>query len=150
MEEEEKMFERAFDRLLGIGVSIVIALLLCLLLSSCGTTKYVPVETIRTDTIYKAKEIHDSIHVRDSIYVNKWTAGDTVYLERTKWRTQYVEHLKTDTIHEWRIDSVQIPYPVPAHFTWWQRVCIDYGKIMFGVSVAAVAVAAFVLLRRKE
>ena len=51
-------------------------LLAALLLCSCGSIRFVPVERVRTDTTYLTRVRHDSIYVRDSIFV--YQKGDSV------------------------------------------------------------------------
>ena len=63
----------------GMFLAIVIVVLLMLCLTSCTTTKYVPMETVKTDTLFKARKDsirfityyarEDSVHVRDSVAV---------------------------------------------------------------------------------
>ena len=59
---------------LVVGLS---AMLWSILLSSCGNIRYVPVETVRTDSVYNTVYRRDSIYMRDSVYV--LDKGDTVY-----------------------------------------------------------------------
>ena len=59
---------------LAVGLS---AMLWSILLSSCGNIRYVPVETVRTDSVYNTVYRRDSIYMRDSVYV--LDKGDTVY-----------------------------------------------------------------------
>lgn len=148
--EVERLFERTLDKMLGIWLSVVVGILICLLLGSCRSIKYVPVETVRTDTLYQSKVERDSIHVHDSVFVNKYVKGDTVFVEKEKWKKQYIERYKTDTLYNTKIELRDVPVVVEKPLSWWEKACVDYGKIMFGVSVAAVAVSAFVLLRRKD
>lgn len=75
-------------------------IILCLLLTGCKTTQYVPVEVTKVE--YINKETKDSIYVRDSIFVKE--KNDTVFLE--KYRLVYKDKLIHDTII--RVDS--IPY----------------------------------------
>lgn len=112
------------------------------LLGSCTTTKYVTVPEVHTDTLMVTQHSRDSIYVHDSIWVNQWQAGDTIYRERTKWRTQYVERLSHDTIYRARVDSVPTPYPVikevPATLTWWQTFRLHMGDIalaLLGITI---------------
>ena len=116
---------------------IVGFLLAVLLLGSCTTTKYVTVPEVHTDTLMVMQHSRDSIYVHDSIWVNQWQAGDTIYRERTKWRTQYVERLSHDTIYQSKTDSVPTPYPVikevPADLTWWQTFRLHLGDIALAV-----------------
>ena len=103
------------------------------LLGSCTTTKYVTVPEVHTDTLRVTQHSRDSIYVHDSIWVNQWQAGDTIYRERTKWCTQYIERLSHDTIYKSKTDSVPQPYPVevkvPADLTWWQTFRLHLGDI---------------------
>lgn len=91
-------------------VAMMIGAGVCALLGSCTTTKYVTVPEYHTDTLLVNHTTRDSIWVHDSVWVNQWQAGDTVYLTRDRWHTQYVEKERHDTIYKSRTDS--IPYPV--------------------------------------
>ncbi len=88
-----------------IYIWIAVAIALLLLFGSCRSIRYVPVETIRTDSIYLTVHERDSIHIKDSVYVkekrrfsllvNKW---HIVYRDRTIRDTVYIEKEKEDTI----------------------------------------------------
>lgn len=81
-------------------------LLAALLLCSCGSIRFVPVDRVKTDTTYLTKVRHDSIYVRDSIYV--YQRGDTVtktvdrlrYLYRDRVDTVYISRTDTLTVHD--------------------------------------------------
>lgn len=77
-------------------------------LTGCKTTEYVPVETVRTDTVYIAHIVTDSVYQHDSIYIHE--KGDTVWYER--WHTQYRDRLRIDTVYQARVDTIAKPYPV--------------------------------------
>jgi hypothetical protein len=108
----------------GIGVMLLMALLW---LTSCTTTKYVPVETVRTEYITKHDSVfhRDSVYLHDSVYIH--AIGDTVWYE--KWHTRYVDRIheviKTDTMI--KLDSIQVPYPVERKLSKWEQVKLDYG-----------------------
>ena len=87
---------------------IILTLLVCWALSGCKTTEYVPVETVRTDTLYVAHIVTDSVYQHDSIYIHE--KGDTVWYER--WHTQYRDRLRIDTVYQARVDTITKPYPV--------------------------------------
>ena len=112
-------------------------LLLGALFSSCTTTKYVPVETVRTDTTYISKHQRDSIWLHDSIYMKEYQQGDTIYVLRDRWHTKYVEKQVRDTTYIHQTDSIPKPYPVevkvPRELTWWQRIRIYAGGIALSV-----------------
>ena len=103
-----------------------LAVLLLMSLAGCRGVKYVPVETVRTDSIYLNKLQRDSIVKYDSIYVRD--KGDTVWLE--KYRYVYRDRVVRDTVYVGRTDSVQVPYPVERELTRWQRFRMGMGDAM--------------------
>ena len=105
-----------------------------LLLVSCKTIQYVPVETVRTE--YKDHYIHDSIYVEKNDSSVTTVKNDTVTVEHWKirYRNRFTEVVDTFI----KTDSIQVPYPVPAQLTQWQKFYCDYGKIMLGVTLACI------------
>ena len=130
---------------------IVGFLLAVLLLGSCTTTRTVIVPEVHTDTLMVTQHSRDSIYVHDSVWVNQWQAGDTIYRERTKWRTQYIERLSHDTIYRARVDSIPAPYPVikevPADLSWWQTFRLHLGDI--ALALLAITILLMVAKWRK-
>lgn len=124
-------------------IGIVVLLFLGALFSGCQTIRYVPVEKVRTDTLYQKVVQRDSIHVHDSVTIRE--KGDTVMIEH--WRTQWRDRLLRDTVYRSRVDSVQVPYPVEKKLTRWQSFCIDYGKLTLGASVMLVVFIIIWLVR---
>ena len=123
-----------------LAVLMMTALIFC----SCRSVEYVPVETVRTDTLWQKIVERDSIIVNDSVIVRE--NGDTVMIE--KWHTKYRDRLKTDTLYVSKTDSIQVPYPVEKKLTRWQTFCIDYGKVMLGASVVLVAFIIIWIVRK--
>lgn len=88
---------------------------------SCRSVRYVPVETVRSDTVYLNRVKLDSVYVRDSVFIDK--AGDTI----REWRYRYIYKYmdKTDTVYIAKTDSIQVPYPVEVveyktpTWCWW-------------------------------
>lgn len=116
-------------QLVSYLVMLFIGLLLCALFSGCTTTKYVPVIEHHTDTVRVVKVQHDSLVLKDSVYI--YDKGDTILIE--KWHTQYRDRWRTDTIYQSKHDSIPAPYPVevikevPAELTMWQRLKMKVG-----------------------
>lgn len=135
----EKCYKGCFFSFIG-----TVILLIILLLTSCKHIEYVPVETVRTNTVIETQLMYDSIHVHDSVYIKE--KGDTVLIER--WHTKFVDRLRTDTMYCSRTDSIQVPYPVEKKLTRWQQICIDYGKIMLGATVLLVIFIIVWIARR--
>lgn len=105
-----------------------------LLLVSCKTIQHVPVETVRTE--YKDHYIHDSIYVEKNDSSVTIVKNDTVTVEH--WKIRYRDRF-TEVVDTFiKTDSIQVPYPVPAQLTQWQKFYCDYGKIMLGVTLACI------------
>lgn len=120
---------------------ITLAPFMCLLLvCSCRTVKYVPVETIKVDTTYINKLQRDSIYMLDSVYVKE--KGDTVLIEKYKYL--YRDKLVRDTLYMAKTDSIQVPYPVEKELTWWLKIKI---AIIDFVMVVCILVIIFFVLR---
>ena len=127
---DEERIAAAILRIIYTCLGLLVAVLLCALLSGCTTTKYVTVPEYHTDTLRVVKVQHDSLVLKDSVYIHD--KGDTVLIE--KWHTQYRDRWRTDTVYQSKRDS--IPYPVevikevPAKLTWWQQTRLHLANIV--------------------
>lgn len=109
------------------------------MLASCRT-EYIPVESVRYDSLYFARLEKDSIFIRDSVHIRE--KGDTIFRDKLKFVYRYVG--KTDTVYIEKRDSVPVPYPVERKLTWWERKKLDYG----GFAIELVFIYALYLLIR--
>ena len=139
----DDMLSGCLSGIMKVGAGIML-LASIIWLSSCKHIEYVTVPQVHTDTLYISKTQHDSIHIRDSVWVHEYTKGDTVYVEQLRWKTEWRERVKTDTLHETRVDSVAVPYPVVKietkhHWGGW---------VAFGALIAAIV--ALIILKRKK
>lgn len=83
-----------------------IIILLAFMLASCKTQKVEVVDThIKVDTVRVVQTQRDSINVHDSIFVDRWREGDTVFVVKERWKTEYSDRVKTDTLIQVR-DSI--------------------------------------------
>jgi hypothetical protein len=115
-----------------------------LLLTGCTTTKYVPIETVRTDTLKVTKYERDSIYIHDSTIVRE--KGDTMLIE--KWHTRWRDRWMHDTVYQSRVDSVPQPYPV-TEYVERKRSKLDWFFIITGIiALIAVIVYAAIKVRR--
>ena len=120
-----------------------------LLLTGCTTTKYVPIETVRTDTMKVTKYERDSIYIHDSTIVSE--KGDTMLIE--KWHTRWRDRWMHDTVYQSRVDSIPKPYPVekrvPAELTWWQQTRLHLANILLYALLAfgVIKLGKFLLSR---
>lgn len=118
---------------------ITLAPFMCLLLvCSCRTVKYVPVETVKVDTTYINKLQRDSIYMLDSVYVKE--KGDTVLIEKYKYL--YRDKLVRDTMYISKADSIQVPYPVEKELTKWQQFRMYFG----GWAMCIVVISILILI----
>lgn len=121
---------------------LFLGLLACIMLAGCKTVRYVPVETVRTDSVYVDRWQMDSVYLRDSVYVNQWMQGDTVFVDKVVTRYKYKDRLRHDTVAVVRADSVRVPYPIEKDFGWWERTRLG----AFPVLIVAVVVLAFIVV----
>jgi len=104
-----------------------IALLCC----ACGTTKYMPIETTRTE--YRDNYLRDSIYFRDSIFVKE--KGDTLIVE--KYSYLYRDKIIRDSI--FKTDTIRVPYPVEVvkevkkPLSGWQNFQVWCGRIALAI-----------------
>lgn len=106
----------------------LVPLVLLPALPGCRTVKHIPVETVRHDTLWRAKEVRDSIYLRDSVRVE--VAGDTVWVTRDRYL--YRDRIRTDTVYRSRRDTLSVPVSVEARLTRWQRVKQEVGGFAIG------------------
>lgn len=134
----------------------MIACAIITLLVGCKTTKYVPVESVRTE--YKDRVVMRHDTVRDSVmrlrdvYRHDSMAvmmrGDTVFVDRwhtlrlIKWEqaTHMSNIVAGDSASSVRVDSVRVPYPVERKLTKWERVKMDFGTAAIVIAALAIMV----------
>ena len=133
-------------RLIITYLVAVLLLLIALICGGCSTTKYVPVETIKCDTVYQSKIERDSVYLHDSVYVKEWQKGDTIYRDRDRWHTKYVEKEVHDTLYQSKTDSIAVPYPVEKELTWWEKKKIEFGELAM---VVMAGLLCFVVIKSK-
>lgn len=92
------------------------------MLASCRT-EYIPIESVRYDSVYFAKLQKENIYIQDSIYIKE--KGDTVFVDKFKYIYKYVNIQDTCFIE--KTDSVLIPYPIERKLTWWERKTQNLG-----------------------
>ena len=130
------------------AIFLLYVLAIVCLLCGCKQVQYVPVETVRLDSIYLTQMQRDSILRYDSVYVAD--KGDTVWLEKYKYL--YRDRWRVDTLVSVRTDTVSVPYPVERKLTRWERVKLEAGgyAIVIGFCVVLVVVGWMVYRIRKK
>lgn len=141
--------------LLGLMACAIITLL-----AGCRTTKYVPVENVRTEYKDRVVTVHDtvrdSVRTFNNVYRHDSMAvkmrGDTVFVDRwhtlrlIKWEkaTHMSNTVAGDSASSVVVDSVRVPYPVEQKLTKWERMKMDFGTA--AIVIAALAIMAGIVL----
>lgn len=120
-------------------IAMAAAMLLIWSMCSCST-QYVPVESVRYDSVFFEKIRKDSIFVQDSVFIRQ--KGDTVF--KDKFHVVYKYVLQRDTMLTVRRDSIPVPVPVEKKRTWWEQTKIDVG----GFAVAIIVIYVLCRLMR--
>ncbi len=138
---EYEIFITALKRL-GVGTICFLILFIICFLSGCKT-QYIPVESVRTESIDRTAEVHIIDSITDTRFV--YVKGDTIvaWRDRVKWR----EHEVHDTIFIEKTDSIRVPYPVERQLSKWEKIKMDYGGFAMAVTIVAVAFLLIYLLR---
>lgn len=144
---EDDFFERDYFKMLitMIATLFLSGLLMIAMLCSCTSVRYVPVESVKTDSIYINKVEVDSIYMQDSIYIKE--KGDTIYMYKYKYLNRY--KLLTDTMYVNRTDTIYNVVEIEKPLTKWQKVKLDLGGFAFGGIVMLAIIAIFALIKRK-
>ena len=120
---------------------LFLGMLACLVLAGCKTVRYVPVPSISVDSVYVDRFARDSVYLRDSVWVNRYVLGDTVYVDKVSVRYAYRDRWRSDTVAVVRRDSVRVPVPVERKLGWWQQARLKlFWPLVAVVVVLAVAV----------
>lgn len=87
-------------------VGVVLAMVLLSAFYGCATPKIVTVTEVKTEEHTIIDYAHDTLIVRDSVYIRE--RGDTIFVNRWHTRDRVLEVCRVDSFV--RVDS--IPYPV--------------------------------------
>ena len=159
MEEElKKLQTRTFVGSYIIGVYVFIIMLFC----GCSHKIYVPVESVRTDTLYLSHR--DSIHVKDSIVMHHIiNTRDSVAIHdsvvivqdeqgnvkekliiryRDRWHAtldnltlqRQIDRYKAsnDSLRATKTEYKEVPIPVEKKLSRWQKIKMDVGGWAIG------------------
>ena len=141
-----------YERIVKAILTTIAILIIASWLMGCKSVKYVTVPEYHSDTVLVNRTARDSIYMHDSIYVKEWQAGDTVYVHRDRWNTQWRERIVLDSIYISKTDSVpypvEVPVEVPAQLTWWQRTKMYAGVVMLA-AIGLISLIGLIRLLKK-
>jgi hypothetical protein len=147
LNEDERIVTGALQ-VAFFALCFVVGLLICALLGSCTTTRYVPVVHHKTDTLVQTTVKRDSIYLSDSVYVNDFVRDDTVYRTTVRWRTKYIERTSHDTVYQASHDTIPAPFPVTEYVE--RPVSVFEWVLRIAGGWALLAVVAYVFFRIKR
>ena len=126
----KRLFWKSATFVRALSMAIIL-----LALPSCRSVEAVTSDTHNLSLIAHSLH-HDTVVLRDSIFVREVQRGDTVYLTRTEYRDRWRTHIVHDTIL--RTDSiVQVIEPPPERYIppFYKRCTIIFWILIAGVAV---------------
>ena len=109
------------DKYFTIYTKKLFFLLFGLIFAGCTTTKYIPVESVRVDSVHVAKVQRDSVYVRDSVFVA--VKADTVF--KTSLKYVYRDRIVRDTISALNTDTITRVVEIERKMSRWEVVKND-------------------------
>ena len=82
-------FFKVFWPWLMVPVFWLVVGLLLFAMCGCARVQYIPVETVRVDSVYGVRWFSDSTFLKDSIYIELRAERDTVYRTEYRYRTHW-------------------------------------------------------------
>jgi hypothetical protein len=135
------MRRRALENVMQIVVTLILAMVVCSLIG-CTSTKFVPIETTRSDTLHHHIYVKDSVTHYDSIYVDRYINGDTMRVTTEIVRYRYRDKLKVDTLYINKVDTIATMVEIEKKLTKWQQFKIDAGEWVIGGALLLLAILA--------
>lgn len=134
------MSRNELDELLMWCAALALCVLMALCMGGCRTVR--PIERVveRTDTVRQYQR--DSVRLVDSVFVDRWRAGDTVFVTKTRDRYLYRDILHTDTVRLTSVqtEQVQVKFVPPFY-----KIC---AIVLFGVIALIISYCVAKILVR--
>ena len=136
-------------------VFAVILAILLMLMASCTTTRLVTVPEYHTEYIVRSDTIIDidSVTIHDSVYVYHY--GDTVIVNKVKYRDRLRNVYKTRTDTILKRDSIPYKVEVEKELSASDKRYIKLGKLflyasaLFVFALALAAIVIYILAKKK-
>ena len=150
-------------RMILMGLMGLIGLLS---LMGCKSIQYVPVETVRTETVHQTDTVEKVVEKNNetNTIIREARPEDSLMLAKLGIKLQSNERMLillqrelAETKNELkeshskdsvRSDTIQVPYPVEKQLGRFDSFCVDYGKVMVGVSIGGILLFMLVIMAR--
>ena len=100
---------------------MLILCMMCLFFLSCRSLEPTISGTHNLSLIAHTSH-HDTVVLRDSVFVSEKQRGDTVYLTRVEWRDRWRTRVERDTVMDVRVEKEVVQLPperyVPKFYRW--------------------------------
>ena len=96
------------------------------------------IEHVRTEVVYRDRMQKDSVFFHDSVFVSEKIKGDTVYIDRFKYRYIYKDKYQTDTLIREVHDTTSVEVKVEKSLSWVQKTKINAFWWLITALVAAL------------
>lgn len=121
--------------------NLFLLFVLTIFVNSC-VTKYVPVESVRVDSVYVARVERDSIFEKDSVFVTM--KADTVFVSKVQCR--YRDRIVRDTLSVLQCDTITRVVEIEKKLSRSEQLKMDVGG---GVLWALpIIITLYILYRR--
>ena len=138
---------------------LLCALMVCftlMLIMSCTSVKYVPINTVQTDSVFIRDTLSlanivrytDSLRIIDSVIIVQDTAGNQILKEKYHNETR-TKTGKEDKSQVKKSDNItksagvnDTPVYIEKELNWWQKTCIN----IFPFLIVGVIILIFVLV----
>lgn len=148
------MEEKLKGALWGMLICFIITLMF-----GCRSVKYVPVTSIKTDSIFiydTSKVVNkiryiDSLRIIDSIIVVQDTAGKTIYKEKhhSETRTKSNEMKNSEKQKTGKTEKtnneVETPIYIEKKLGWWDKLCINVFPFLAAFTILLCVAIAWML-----
>jgi hypothetical protein len=102
---------------------------------SCKSVEAVTSDTHHSSLIAHSSH-HDTVVLRDSIFVREVQRGDTVYLTRVEWRDRWRTRVERDTVVDVRVEKEVVQLPperyVPKFYRWCTGILLTILVVAIG------------------
>lgn len=125
------------DRLLYLCTAFVLFFIILLMCGCKSKITYIPVESIKKEYVDKIQK--DSIYKLDSVFINRYQKGDTVFIIKEKIVYIYRDKFIRDSI--FLCDTIRVPYPVEIIKETNHLTRIQQGLI--GIGIGSICIGLF-------
>ena len=123
---------------------MLILCMMCLFFLSCRSLEPTISDTHNLSLIAHTSH-HDTVVLRDSVFISERQRGDTVYLTRTEWRDRWRTQIVHDTIRNTEYITQTIESPPQRYVPKFYKT----STILFYLSLLVMAVIIFTKLKLK-